>query len=50
MTSSWQLRARLDNLADRRYETLIGFPSRGRSLRLGLFWAPIRSVNLNRLE
>jgi iron complex outermembrane receptor protein/vitamin B12 transporter len=36
----WQLRARLDNLADRRYETLIGFPGAGRSVRLGLRWTP----------
>ena len=36
----WQLRARVDNLTDRSYETLIGFPGPGRSLRLGLRWAP----------
>jgi vitamin B12 transporter len=35
----WQLRGRIDNLADREYETLIGFPGPGRSLRLGLRYA-----------
>jgi len=30
---AWTLRARVDNLADRRYETLIGFP---RAATLGL--------------
>lgn len=40
VTPDWQLRARADNLTDRRYETLIGFPGPGRSLRLGLRWAP----------
>ncbi len=34
----WTLRTRLDNLADRRYETLIGFPGPGRSFWLGLTW------------
>jgi iron complex outermembrane receptor protein/vitamin B12 transporter len=32
----WQVTARIDNLADRRYETLIGFPAPGRALRAGL--------------
>ncbi len=32
----WQLRGRIDNLLDRDYEALIGFPGPGRSLRLGL--------------
>jgi outer membrane cobalamin receptor len=32
------LRARLDNLADRSYETLIGFPGPGRSFWAGLGW------------
>lgn len=36
MTRAWELRGRIDNLADRDYETLIGFPGPGRSLRLGL--------------
>ena len=34
----WTLRARLDNLADRSYETLIGFPGPGRSFWLGVGW------------
>jgi vitamin B12 transporter len=34
----WTLRTRLDNLADRRYETLIGFPGPGRSFWTGLAW------------
>ncbi|HEY2736881.1 MAG TPA: TonB-dependent receptor, partial [Thermoanaerobaculia bacterium] len=42
LTSAWKLRARLDNLTDRRYEVLIGFPGPGRSLSLGLAWAPKR--------
>ena len=32
----WQLRARVDNLLDESYETLIGFPGPGRSVRLAL--------------
>jgi iron complex outermembrane receptor protein/vitamin B12 transporter len=36
LSRSWRLRGRIDNLADRRYETLIGFPGPGRSFRLGL--------------
>jgi vitamin B12 transporter len=41
---SWRLgrglvvRARVDNLADRSYETLIGFPGPGLSFRAGLGW------------
>ena len=42
LAPAWQLRARVDNLTDRRYETLIGFPGPGRSLRIGLRWAPVR--------
>ncbi|MFL6198993.1 MAG: TonB-dependent receptor plug domain-containing protein [Thermoanaerobaculia bacterium] len=34
----WELRLRLDNLLDERYETLIGFPGAERSLRAGLRW------------
>ena len=34
----WTLRARLDNLADRSYETRIGFPGPGRSFWVGLGW------------
>jgi outer membrane cobalamin receptor len=40
VTPGWQLRARFDNHADRDYETLIGFPGPGRSIRLGLRWQP----------
>lgn len=40
VTPDWQLRARFDNLADRGYETLIGFPGPGRSVRIGLRWSP----------
>jgi outer membrane cobalamin receptor len=44
LAGSWRirdglsLRARLDNLADRAYETLIGFPGPGRSFWVGLGW------------
>ena len=34
----WSVRTRLDNLADRRYETYIGFPGPGRSFWVGLGW------------
>ena len=34
----WSVRARLDNAANRDYETLIGFPGAGRSFWLGLAW------------
>jgi outer membrane cobalamin receptor len=34
------LRARVDNLTDRSYETLVGFPGPGRSFRAGLGWEP----------
>ncbi len=34
----WTLRARLDNLTDRSYETLIGFPGPGRSFWVGFGW------------
>lgn len=36
LAPGWQLRGRIDNLADNNYEALIGFPGPGRSLRLGL--------------
>ncbi len=36
--SRWLLVARVDNLADESYETLIGFPGAGRSGRLSLRW------------
>lgn len=34
--SDWELRARADNLADKDYETFIGFPGAGRSFLVGL--------------
>ncbi len=39
-TGSWALRVRMDNLTDAAYQTLVGFPGAGRSLRVGLGWAP----------
>lgn len=41
LTRAFWLRARLDNLTDERYQTQIGFPGPGRSLRLGLRYAPV---------
>jgi vitamin B12 transporter len=32
----WEIRGRIDNVTDREYETLIGFPGPGRSVRVGL--------------
>ncbi|MFP5284913.1 MAG: TonB-dependent receptor plug domain-containing protein, partial [Thermoanaerobaculia bacterium] len=40
LTERWQIRGRLDNLADREHETLIGFPGPGRSFRMGLRYGP----------
>jgi vitamin B12 transporter len=34
----WSVRARIDNLTDRSYETLIGFPGPGRAAWVGLGW------------
>ncbi|HEX4959670.1 MAG TPA: TonB-dependent receptor [Thermoanaerobaculia bacterium] len=39
LNGSWEVKGRLDNLTGKRYETLIGFPGPGRSLRLGLRYA-----------
>lgn len=36
LADRWQLRGRLDNLAGRRYQVLVGFPGAGRAIRLGL--------------
>jgi vitamin B12 transporter len=36
LTHAWQLRTRIDNLADRRYQVLVGFPGPGPALRLGV--------------
>jgi vitamin B12 transporter len=38
LSGGWTLRARVDNLADLRYETLIGFPGAGRAFWVGLGW------------
>jgi iron complex outermembrane receptor protein/vitamin B12 transporter len=35
----WELKLRMDNLLDEEYETLIGFPGPGRSVRAGLRWS-----------
>lgn len=37
-----ELRARLDNAADRRYQTVYGYNQQPRSLYLGLRWQPVR--------
>ncbi|HVG09279.1 MAG TPA: TonB-dependent receptor [Thermoanaerobaculia bacterium] len=39
LAKPWELRLRLDNLLDERYETLIGFPGPERSVRAGLRWS-----------
>jgi outer membrane receptor protein involved in Fe transport len=36
LSDRWRLRGRIDNLTDRRYQVLIGFPGARRGLRLGL--------------
>ncbi len=36
LDEGWQLRGRIDNLAGRRYQVLVGFPGAGRALRLGV--------------
>jgi vitamin B12 transporter len=38
LTPAWQLQGRVDNLADRRYQVLIGFPGPGPALRLGVHY------------
>jgi outer membrane cobalamin receptor len=40
----WELTARIDNLLDAGYETAIGFPGPGRSLRLGLRFSGAEGV------
>ena len=42
LTSGVELRARLDNAADRRYQTVYGYHQQPRSLYLGLRWQPLR--------
>jgi len=39
-TPDWTLQARLNNLADKRYETIYGYNQPGRELYLSLRWAP----------
>jgi len=36
LAGPWEIRGRIDNLMDREYETLIGFPGPGRAVRIGL--------------
>jgi outer membrane cobalamin receptor len=38
LAERWQLRGRLDNLAGRRYQVLIGFPGAGRAVRFGFHY------------
>lgn len=40
IAADWSLVARLDNLSDKRYETANGYATPGRSLMVGLKWAP----------
>lgn len=40
IAADWSLVARLDNLGDKRYETASGYATPGRSLMVGLKWAP----------
>lgn len=39
LLEDWQIRLRLDNLTDKDYETLIGYPGAGRSYRVSLRFA-----------
>ena len=40
LAKDWSLVARADNLLDQRYELASGYATPGRSLYLGLKWAP----------
>ncbi len=42
----WEVRGRIDNLSDRQYELLIGFPGPGLSARVGLRYTFHRSTKL----
>ncbi len=42
----WEVRGRIDNLSDRQYESLIGFPDPGLSARVGLRYTFHRSTKL----
>lgn len=39
LAADWKLSARVDNVTDETYETLIGIPGAGRSARLSLTWS-----------
>ncbi len=39
LSGPWEVEGRIDNLAGKQYETLIGFPGPGRAFRLGLRFA-----------
>ena len=36
VSKRWELFGRIDNLADKEYETFIGFPGPGRTYRIGV--------------
>jgi vitamin B12 transporter len=40
LRADWELRARIDNLTDERYQTVYGYNQQPRSLYLGLTWRP----------
>jgi len=40
LTPEWTLRARLDNLTDKDYQSVLGYATAGRTWFLGLNWAP----------
>ncbi len=43
LSPDWGIRARIDNLTDKEYETLIGFPGPDRGFRVGLSYRPGRA-------
>jgi vitamin B12 transporter len=40
LRADWELRARIDNLTDERYQTVYGYNQQPRSLYVGLTWRP----------
>jgi vitamin B12 transporter len=40
LTAAWTLQARLDNLSDKAYESVLGYATAGRTLYVGLNWSP----------
>ena len=40
LARDWTLLARVDNLADKTYETVKGYATAGRTVYVGLKWAP----------